>query len=306
MPSKLTKELFIDKAVKIHGNRYDYSLVIYRGSTFKVKITCLVHGIFEQEPASHIRGRGCAKCYGNVNYTLEQFIKRATDTHNNKYNYSLVEYKNNHTKIKIICPEHGIFEQTPHNHLDNTAGCKKCSNKLKSELRSHTTDKFINKAKQIHGDKYDYSVVTYTKDFNKINIICKEHGMFEQMAGSHLQGTGCPKCNSSKGEEKIRNFLKHNNIQFEEQKRFAECIYKKPLPFDFYLPKQKILIEYDGEQHFKPIELFGGKRNFMRVNKHDSIKNCFAVKNKYDLLRIPYVEYNTIEEVLSKKLCLPK
>lgn len=138
--------------------------------------------------------------------TTDEFIKRAKDIHNNKYDYSLVNYKNCREKVKIICPIHGEFEQTPQNHLKGQ-GCPRCSGRKK------TADDFIKKAKQVHGDKYDYSKVEYINQIKKVKIICPEHGEFEQSPKYRIgKKMGCPKCHSSHGENQIRNFLKDNQF----------------------------------------------------------------------------------------------
>lgn len=125
MPNKLTTEEFVTKAKLIHGDIYDYDLVDYRNSRLKVKITCDKHGVFEQEPRGHISGQGCPTCSGNVKLTTEEFIKRAKALNGDKYDYSLVDYENAHTKVKIICDKHGVFEVKPNNHM-NGNGCVSC------------------------------------------------------------------------------------------------------------------------------------------------------------------------------------
>ena len=125
------QEKFIEKAIMKHDNKYDYSLVSYNSSRIKVKIICKIHGIFEQEPANHIRGQGCSKCAGVKNYNTSEFIENANKAHNNLYDYSLVEYKNNKTKIQVICKKHGIFETRPDRHINiSKSGCPKCANNI--------------------------------------------------------------------------------------------------------------------------------------------------------------------------------
>lgn len=125
---------FIYAAKLVHGDKYDYSDVVYTNGTTKVKIRCPVHGIFEQAPAKHLSGRGCPIC-GKISKANKQsktkdwFIQNASLVHSNKYDYSLSDYKNMYDKVKIICPKHGIFEQTPHHHL-NGHGCPYCSSSL--------------------------------------------------------------------------------------------------------------------------------------------------------------------------------
>lgn len=123
--------------------------------------------------------------------TKDEFIKRARAKHGDKYDYSQVVYKNNTTPVTIICPIHGPFKQTPHNHLHGKKGrgCPYCAS-----TRPNTTETFIKKAIAVHGNKYDYSKVKFTRNKDKVTIICPIHGPFQQEANSHLQGHGCPKC----------------------------------------------------------------------------------------------------------------
>ena len=121
--------------------------------------------------------------------TKEEFIKEANKVHSDKYDYSQTEYVNATTKVKIICPKHGIFEMTPHNHL-NGQGCPICG----KENKTKTTEQFINEAKLVHNNKYNYSLVDYKNNNTKVKIICPIHGIFEQLPRCHLSGDGCFKC----------------------------------------------------------------------------------------------------------------
>jgi very-short-patch-repair endonuclease len=289
MPKKLTTIEFIKKAKNIHENKYDYSLITYINNHTKIKIVCSKHGMFEQRPIEHLNGCGCPKC-ANKNITTKEFIEKAKLIHNNKYNYSLVKYVKSCIKVKIICEEHGVFEQKPNNHLNNQ-GCPKCANKYKP-----ATKEFIQNAIKIHNNKYDYSLVDYINNNTKINIICEKHGIFKQTPNSHLNGRGCSKCKQSNGERIISKFLNDNNIEYIKEKTFINCKNKKYLPFDFYLFKKNILIEYDGEQHFRMIKHFNGMNGFHMRQKNDNIKTEFAKNNNIRLLRIAYNE--KIEEKL--------
>lgn len=294
MNKKLTNEEFIKKAKKVHFDRYDYSLVNYNGSRLKVKIICPEHGEFEQECSSHLQGCGCPRCFG-FKQTINDFINQANKRHNNRYKYHLIKkLTDRKQKVKIVCPEHGEFEQIASNHL-NGNGCRRCH----FENRILTTEKFIEKAKKIHGDLYDYSLVAYNRSRFDITIICKKHGAFKQMANKHLNGHGCQCCKFSKGQIKIREFLKHNNVLFEEQKRFEEL---DRLSYDFYLTKQNILIEYDGEQHFRPVKIWGGKNGFIKQKQRDEIKTHFAKKENIKLIRIPYTKIKEIDKILTNEL----
>jgi len=285
------KNKFIKKSIIKHSNKYNYSLINYNGSRIKVKIICPKHGIFEQEPANHTRGQGCPICKGVKRSSKKEFIEKSNKVHNNKYDYSLVEYKNNKTKVKIICIKHGIFKQRPDNHINVKAGCPKCANNI-----LYTTKIFIEKATKIHNNKYDYSLVDYKTAHIKIKILCTEHGIFNQKPTNHLRGDGCPICNSSKGENKIREILETYNINYITQKKFDNCRNINPLPFDFYLPEYNMCIEFDGIQHFKHFDFFGGKLELENRKNKDNIKNKYCEDNNIKLLRIKYNE--KIEEKL--------
>jgi hypothetical protein len=196
---------FILKSLLIH-NEYDYSKVDYIDSKTKVTIICKEHGEFEQIPNTHLKGKGCLKCSINKKrLTTKEYINNALKVHNGLYDYSKVNYINTKTKICIICEKHGEFLQNPNNHLQGK-GCLKCAN---DDKRSNEYD-FINKSKKIHKDKYDYSLVEYKKVTSKVKIICKEHGIFEQIPNTHLSGSGCPKCCSSTKINTIE-FIKRAN-----------------------------------------------------------------------------------------------
>jgi len=202
-------ENFIKKSIDIHGNLYDYSLVEYINNNTKVKILCNEHGEFKQKPVNHIYFKcGCPKCAGK-NITTQEFIEKCNKIHGNLYDYSLVDYKTMHIKIKIICPEHGIFEQTPSNHIHH--GCKKCFFDKKRNNEKIIIEKF----KKLHNNLYDYSLIDYKTMNTKIKIVCLKHGIFEQTPVNHLQGKGCYKCspNSKKDIFLILEKLNelHNN-----------------------------------------------------------------------------------------------
>ena len=187
---KYDTEIFVEKAKKVHGNKYDYSKVEYINSTTKVIIICKVHGEFKQLPNSHICGRGCRKCFNDkIRYTKDIFIKKAKSVHGDKYDYSKTEYVNSDIKVKILCLSHGEFEQDVYSHLSGS-GCPICAS-LNKPL---TNLEFVEKSKSVHGDKYDYSLVEYKDGKLKVKIICPVHGEFEQVASNHLTGRGCQKC----------------------------------------------------------------------------------------------------------------
>jgi len=201
MSKTLTNTQFINKAREVHGDKYDYSLVEYVNTNTKVKITCPEHGIFEQMPRNHTKGRGCQKCANRCMTTFE-FIKRAQEVHGDKYDYSLVDSKNNKTKVKITCKEHGWFNQIPNAHLNNN-GCPECARLSSGSTLVKSVEMFIEQSREVHGDKYDYSLVEYVNTNTKVKIICKEHGQFEQIPKLHTKNSGCTKCSRIRTGSKL-------------------------------------------------------------------------------------------------------
>ena len=158
--STYTLENFIKEANYVHSNKYDYSKTKFRVKSDKVTIICPTHGEFEQRVSHHIKGNGCPLCHFSEKRKGKQlFVEQANTLYKNRfeYDYSEVEYENTHTKVKIICKEHGEFWQSPRKHLSGM-GCKGC---LQKENNRKSKEAFIKKARAIHGDTYDYSLVEY-------------------------------------------------------------------------------------------------------------------------------------------------
>lgn len=306
-----TKESFTKAATRIHGVKYDYSNTNYQGSHKKCRIICSEHGDFWQKPNSNLNGAGCPNCVGR-NKTTEDIIKEFKEIHRDKYDYSQVVYKKAHSKIIIICPKHEEFKQAAAMHLSG-GGCSKCKSVSISERFSYSKNEFLLKAKEIHGNRYDYSKVNYTGAKNKITIVCTKHGEFKQAAGSHSQGQGCPKCSLSKGENKILKSLVSKGIEFKtevvSQLLFEDNLLlsgMKKTRFDFYIPSVKLLIEYDGVQHFRPVS-FGMRKDeilktFKKSQERDTIKEDLVSYSDYNIIRIPYWEFNNIEKILEEAL----
>lgn len=180
---------FIKRAVEIHGNTYGYHKVDYHSGHKPVTLVCSHHGDFYKTPVAHLTPGGCSLCSGKAPLTTDTFISASIKVHGEKYNYEKVNYINKNTKVIITCNKHGDFLQTPDAHKRGN-GCPLC----KIERCTYTTDDFIAKAREVHGDKYDYSTVVYTHSKDTVSIGCPLHGTFSQPAVNHLRGYGCSKC----------------------------------------------------------------------------------------------------------------
>jgi len=240
--------------------------------------------------------------------TLEKFIEKANNKHNNYYDYSLTNYINNKIKVKIICPKHGVFEQQPNNHLHGQR-CIKCMGDNVRKARKFSNKDWINKFKKIHGDKYDYSKI---KEFagcgmkNKIIIICPKHGEFLMRPQSHSKGVNCPYCNISKGEDEIEKYFIENEIEYFSQYVFTDCINPKTtkkLPFDFYLPKYNTCIEFQGEQHYKKTGYFEKRAGGLEgLQYRDKIKKDYCQNKNIRFIEISYKDFNNIKQILKEKI----
>lgn len=298
-----TKEQFIEEAINLYGDLYSYSNVDYINSKTKVCIICPIHGEFWVTPNHHLKGHKCPKC-GIKERALKRrmsqsnFIEKARKVHGDKYDYTKVEYINAMTKVCIICPIHGEFWQIPSSHLRGV-GCTECAYEENSINQTYDTNTFIELAKKVHQDKYDYSKVKYIDSHTKVKIVCYKHGEFLQTPNSHLNGQGCPKCKSSRLERITRLSLLKRNFEFEEQKKFSWLGLQS---LDFYLPKYNIAIECQGIQHYKPIKHFGGKDKFDYTQRLDKLKKKLCEEHG---VKIHYIKYdenveNKVKEILSE------
>ena len=190
---------FVEMARSVHGDRYGYEEADYRDSTTKVAIRCPEHGVFRQEPNSHLKGSGCRTCASERIAALRRkdtqtFVREARAVHGDTYDYSFTEYRANDEKVAIECRLHGPFELAPSNHL-NGQGCYDCGLERIRRARSKTREQFIEDARRVHGDRYGYERVVYEHSHMDVTIVCRAHAPFDQTPGGHLQGHGCPRCN---------------------------------------------------------------------------------------------------------------
>ena len=197
----MLKDEFLKRAKDVHNGKYTYlDLQDEVKVTDRITVVCPIHGSFPQVVSKHLSGQQCKKCSDiekgrkRAEKSFIKFKETASKKFKNKYDYSKAVYIDNTTPIEIICPIHGSFKQNPAAHLKSPIGCNECVNEKMRELQAFTKEEFIERAKKVHGDKYDYSKVEYVNNRTPVIIICPKHGEFEQTPDGHLQGQGCKRC----------------------------------------------------------------------------------------------------------------
>lgn len=280
-----TTDQFVRDAITVHGDAYDYNKVNYKNNRTKVIIICKAGHEFEQMPHDHLYGKGCHIC-ADTTKTTDQFIRDAIEVHGDSYDYSMVNYKNSYTKITIICKKSGHkFEQTPSDHLTGY-GCAKCSDKTK------TTDQFVRDAIEVHDDAYDYSMVNYKNTRTKVTIICKKAGhVFEQIAGSHSRGDGCPKCAAINKSQNM--WLDIIGVPPEYRNTKLTLTNGKLIKPDAYDPVTNTIYEFHGDYWhgnpalFDPMDINkNNKKTFGELYKDTIIREHLILQDGYKLVTI--------------------
>ena len=276
-------EQYIAKAIKVHGDRYDYSKVEYVNAKSKITIVCKEHGDFLQTPCNHLSNYNCQKCAKNLKMTTESFIVKAKEVHGETYDYSKVDYINADTKIVIVCREHDDFVQIPDFHINRKTGCPKCANNVCD------TATFIERAIKKHGETYTYTNVVYSNNRSPVSITCKKHGDFLQIPYVHVyQGCGCPHC-INKTEFKLLTMLKTVYPTVQHQFKADWCKRKQCLPFDFVIDDKKIIIELDGDQHRVQVANWVAPHIQQEI---DAYKTKCANDNGYKVIRVSTQDVN--------------
>lgn len=280
----------------------------YTDVNTKTTFKCTQCGyIWDTTPNSILSGHGCAKCASHISYklTTEDFITKAKRVQKDNYDYTNTQYVNANTNITIKCPIHGEFEILPNSFIKSGC-CPRCSTEQRGLNSRYTTEEFIERAKKVHGDKYDYSKTKYIGKEVPVTIICPKHGEFQQTPAHHLKGSGCQKCACSHGETFIIEYLNNKKINFQSQYliqvpkdvRSSGRIYA-----DFYIRDLNTIIEYNGKQHYVPIEYFGGKVTFEAQIKRDNYLRQYCLDNNIRLIELHYgIDFNIIKEYLDTYL----
>lgn len=298
MPKKRTQEEYESEleiknpTVKVAGN--------YVNSNTPIPHYCTLHNMtWKVRPSDALNGSGCPECWGmrirnKKKKTAEQYVKELAEANPNIV--VLEEYVNAKTPILHQCKLDNYKWKVIPNNLLCGHGCQICAGNQKK-----TTGKYKLELATINPD----IEVLGEYDTANVHILhkCKKDG-YEWMAATSnvLFGCGCPQCKESKGERIVRQWLERNKVIYKSQYKFPDCKDKCALPFDFYLPEYNTCIEYDGGQHFFPVNFSGEgaeytEQQFKTTQYHDQIKNQYCADNGITLLRIPY--FKNIEEELN-------
>lgn len=311
MATKWTQDSVVLKLQQLHPT-LDFSQFIFTSVNNKSTIICPVHGPREIKVMNLLRGSSCKLCRPqSQKRTPAQIIKQFNEKHLGKYMYpNFINYIDQNQSIDIICPEHGLFTQQIIHHT-NGSGCEKCHDRSfnRKDFEYH-----VSLIPSEHSNDYNYLNIHYNYNGSNstfLEIECKEFKhKFIQNLSNHKNGSGCPFCseilNESRGIKIIKNFLNLNNLKFETEKTFIDCINENTgykLRFDIYLTDLNCCIEFDGYQHFKAVALFGGEEELIKTKFRDNIKNEYCKINNINLIRIGYNDKN-IKKILKERLNL--
>ena len=287
MNREILKDGFIAKAKLKYGDKFDYSLVEYVNNSTLVTIICPEHGEFKIRPSVHITSKfGCQECAKETVFGKKReiefllFLERAKNAHNNKFDYSKVDYVNNSTPVIIICPEHGEFLQEPYSHMVLKFGCQKCA-KEKQKHRNKPIKHYIEKSNLTHNNKFDYSLIKdeKIKRETKVPIKCENGHIFYQNFHDHASGNGCPYC--AKLCVDTESFIKLSREKHGDKYDYSKVEYKKQ--------KDKVVIICPKHGEFKQNPsnhyFLGRGCPYCKTSKGEERVKKFLSKNKIDFIQ---------------------
>ena len=284
--------------IKYYLSQYGYTLVSKEYNyKSKLKMICPDGHHVEINWNNFKYGKRCKEC---VNKKKRLTTKEVYNRMKKEGHELLSEYKTNRTELKIKCPDGHIYYRT-YNYFINNMRCPVCKEK---EIEDKKYKKYEWVKNTINKEGYELLTDTYINNKQTLKIKCNKGHIYETNFDNFQQGCRCNICNSSKGNKKIKDILDKFNIYNKPEYKFKDCKFKKRLPFDFYLPDYNLIVEFDGIQHYEIVEHFGGYDGFITRKIKDTIKNIYCQENDIDLLRIPYWEFDNIENILINKLNL--
>jgi uncharacterized protein with PIN domain len=295
--TKKTNEQFQQEVFSLVGDEYVF-LDHYVNAKTKIKVKHNECGhIYKVNPNSFLRGSRCPYCKGNAKKTDAEFKQEVFDLVGGEYTF-LDAYINSYTKIKVKHNKCGnVYTVAPHVFLKGVR-CPYCAGLIKK-----TDEQFKKEVYNLVGDEYTF-LDTYTNSATKLRVKHNVCGNVYSVRPTDFFSlhNRCPYCNSPKGETIITKILNNLNIRYEYQKTFDDLRDIHLLSYDFYIPDQNILIEYQGIQHYQAIEYFGGDATFKRQQKHDKMKLDYAKAHHHNLIAVPYTEdtFSKIKKYLLK------
>ena len=297
MSKKKTHEQYVAEIAAINPNIEVVGK--YVNSHTKIIHKCVDDGYeWLLSPANALSGKGCPVCGGTMRKTHEQYVRELKIK--NPYLIAVGRYINNNTKITHRCLRHNYeWEASPSSILQGS-GCHVCRNEKMRNRFLKSNDEYVYDLATINKDVI--ALEKYVNARTPIKHRCLIDGWeWHVSPDALLRGHGCPqcnKCNKSFGEKAIASWLDSKNILYKPQETFCDCKDKYVLRFDFYLTDYNILIEYNGIQHYKPVDFFGGQEGYEGTIKRDGIKENYCKYNDITLVTIPY--YANLYEELEK------
>ncbi len=309
------KSSFKLKANLIHNNKYDYSKVNYITAAIKIEIICHIHGSFFMTPNNHLRKKGCKHCgtlsssISKLKYTPEIILKKLIERYGTIYDYSNIVFRKLYDIIEVNCKEHGKFKVSLNSHLVNGVICPGCKG-----LRNFNTESFITYCRELHNNKYDYSLTIYTNIDNKVDIICKEHGKFSQCAYSHAKGIGCRRCSIKTGYSTLQiewlNFMSIRDntfIQHMENSNEEHKIINTNFKADGYSKETNTVYEFHGSFYHGSPKLFKQsdinpitKKTFGELYRNTINRENIIRNNGYNLKVIWEEDWNNFKKIIVK------
>lgn len=293
---KKTNEEFKKEVFDLVGNEYTF-LEPYRGTHIKIEVKHNKCGnVYKVQPANFLSNNRCPYCAGHIKKTNNQFRKEVYDLVGDEYTF-LDLYVNNHTKLKVRHNKCGLVYKVEPNSFVHGTRCPYCNGNAKK-----TNTQFQHEVHDLVGSKYVF-LDTYVNAQNKLRVKHNKCGhIYEVTPHNFLHGYRCPYCSMPKEEKIITKILDDLDINYDIQKTFDDLRDVQLLSYDFYLPNQNILIECQGQQHYGPVDIFGGDSQFMKQQKHDQMKSDYAKDHDYNLIAVPYTEdtFSKIKKYLIK------
>ncbi len=291
-----THEQYLDELRKVNPNIEPIGQ--YIGANIPILHKCLIDGYeWNAQPNNMLNGYGCPKCSQRFRRTHDYYVNEVFEINPDIEVIGI--FNGLRTPILHRCKIHNIEWMAYPEFILKGHGCYECGNDKVKEKLVKTHEQYVQELRKVNPDIEVLGI--YINSLTPILHKCLIDG-YEWLASpaNLLYGCGCPRCNESSGERKIRQWLECHNIKYVYQKTFEDCRNIRPLPFDFYLTDYNICVEYQGEQHYHPVEIFGGEKTFEKQQERDNIKKIYCQNNSIKLLEIPY--YIDIEKELNNFL----